>query len=101
VTPLAGGHAGATLSVLPAGRLPADDFGVEADRWVTWPLAGGRYARVWQAGAQSDRLEAFAASFTDTPYRFPAVMKVRLAPEGDAPVAAAKVGNPEPVKLFV
>lgn len=99
VTPLAGGRAGATLSVLPDGQPPSDDSGVEADRWVTWRLADGRYARVWKAGARSDQLEALAATFADTPYTFPAVMKVGLAPEGDAPVAAAKVGNPQSLQF--
>lgn len=99
VTPTGGGHAGATLSVLPGGQLPSGDSGVEADRWVTWRLADGRYARVWQAGARSDRLEALAATFTDTPYTFPAVMKVGLAPDGDAPAAAAKVGNPRSLQF--
>lgn len=94
VVALKGERPNETVSILPDGRLPDSTAGVGSDRWITWRIPDGRFAHVWKAGATSDELAAFAATFTEGPVSFAPVMAVGLAPNGMTITATSKVSTP-------
>lgn len=75
------GHDGIESSAVTAS--PSTDVGVQADRWISWPLSDGRFVHVWKAYADEPTLLAFARTFAEheitfTPHLAVGVMLPRL-----------------------
>ncbi|MET3808566.1 hypothetical protein ABIB25_005595 [Nakamurella sp. UYEF19] len=48
-----------------AARSPSTTVGVQANRWISWPLHDGRFVHVWKAYADEPTLLAFARTFAE------------------------------------
>lgn len=52
------------------------DPGVQANRWISWPLRNGRFLHVWKAYADGPALLAFAQTFAEHDVTLPRYMTV-------------------------